>query len=152
MFKQAPNYFDLRPASSANPLLRLGPPQPVNLGLRQFFMRQGAPVIIPEAHKPLWFEKGWRRATDGKKYTGHYAAGGRTWQGLIQAPYPGGYTAYIWHPPKADIQRNTTHGPCFSKNGEAGRYQILFHSTPSSLDHVITSVEAVLAQALNGRS
>lgn len=152
MFKQAPNYFDLRPASSANPLLRLGPPQPVKLGLRKLFIRQGPPVIIPEAHKPLWFEKGWRRATEGKEYTGRYAVAGRTWQGLIQEPYSGGYTAYIWHPPKPDIQRNTSHGPCFSPNGETGRYQILFHSTPSSLDHVITNVEAVIAQALNGKT
>jgi hypothetical protein len=152
MFKQASSYFDLRPASSATSSIRLGPPQPVKLGLRQLFIRQGPPLIIPERHMPLWFEKGWRRANGDKEYIGHYGATGRIWRGLILEPYPKGYMAYIWHPPKADIQRNTTHGPCFSPNGENGRYQVFFHSTPSSLDHVITSIEEVLTQALNGRA
>jgi hypothetical protein len=158
MFKQVRNYFDLRPTSqgpvafSAKPPIQLGPPLQMKLGLRQLFIRQGPPMIIPEAHKPLWFEKGWRRASGGKEYTGRFSAAGRTWRGLIVEPYPKGYRAYIWHPPTPDIQRNTSHGPCFSPNGETGRYQVLFHSTPSSLDHVITSIEEVLAQALNGRT
>lgn len=112
-------------------------------------IRQGAPLRIPP--KPLWFEKGWRPGTEANQYTGEYRAAGRTWRGLIQQPYPGGYTAYIWQPPLAELKRNTTHSPCFIASGEAGRYQVHFHTIPTSLDHVITSIEMVLGQACTGR-
>ena len=157
MLKQTLDFFDLRispqgkATASAKPSIQLGPPHRMKLRLRQFFIRQGAPVLIPKMHKPLWYEKGWRKTANAKEYKGLYTAAGRTWRGLIQEPYPKGFTAYIWNPPKSDIQRNTSHGPCFSSNGETGRYEILFHSTPTSLDHVITSIEEVLAQALNGK-
>jgi hypothetical protein len=135
---------------SANRAVQLGPAQRVKLSLRQFFMRQGPPLVIPQTPKPLWFEKGWRQAPNAKEYQGFYTAAGRKWRGLIVEPYPKGFTAYIWHPPKADIQRNTSHGSCFSANGETGRFHIHFHTMPSSLDHAITSIEEVLAHALNG--
>lgn len=137
--------------SSTSVPLQLGAPQPMKLPMSLPSIYQGPPVLIPQLHKPLWFEKGWRRARDGKEYKGHFFAAGRTWRGLILEPYPRGFTAYIWHPPKSDIHRNTSHGPCFSPNGETGRHEILFHSTPTSLDHVITSIEEVLAQALSAR-
>ena len=156
MFKQALDFFDLRTpsrgnASSANRPLQLGPAQRIKLNVRQFFMRQGPPVVIPQTPKPLWFEKGWRQTANAKEYKGFYTAAGHSWRGLIQEPYPKGFIAYIWNPPKPDIQRNTAHGPCFSPNGETGRYHIHFHTMPSSLAHVITSIEEVLAHALNGK-
>jgi hypothetical protein len=94
--------------------------------------------------------KGWQRAAGTHAYTGQYAAGGAIWQGFIQEPYPGGYQAFIWNPPLTDIRNKTSHGPCFSANGETGRYLIHFHTTPSSIDHVITSIEKVLQQARSG--
>lgn len=152
-----PDYFALSPlspeaaAASVHATVRLGPAQRVKLLARLPFFRQGPPLLVPEPLKPLWFTKNWRRSSDGKSYTGSYTAAGRTWRGMIQEPYPHGYVAYIWHPPIAQIRHNTSHGPCFNPSGESGRYQIYFHNTPSSLDHAITSIEAVLAQAYGGR-
>lgn len=155
MLRQArPNQVTVRtsqqdgPAAVQAPSIWLGPLQRLKLALCPPFIRKGSPLRIPP--KPLWFEKGWRQVTDTKQYKGQYRAIGRTWRGMIQHPYPGGYTAYIWHPPLTQIQRNTPHGPCFIPNGEAGRFQVYFHLTPSSLDHAITSIERVLADAYNG--
>ncbi len=155
MVRQAqPNYFALIPAPQRAPAasarsIWLGPLQRVKLALHLPFIRQGAPLRMPP--KPLWFEKGWRQAADAHQYTGQYKAGGHTWRGLIQQPYPGGYTAYIWDPPLKKIRRNTSHGPCFMPNDETGRYQVHFHTAPSSLDHAITSIERVLTEACTGR-
>lgn len=132
-------------------MVTLGKPQPVQFRLSWPFIRRGPPILIPKAEKPFWFEKGWRTSADGKQYVGLYTAVGRTWRGLIQEPYPGGYEAYIWHPPLAQIKRNTSHGPCFMANGETGRFQIYFHATPTCLDHAIDSVERVLTEACTGR-
>ena len=153
----SPEYFVLTPSAPTatttadNSTIRLGPPQRLKLLARLPFFRQGPPLIVPEPLKPLWFTKDWRRAADGKSYGGTYTAGGRSWRGLIQEPYPRGYAAYIWQPPIAEIRRNTSHGPCFMPNGESGRYQVYFHNAPSSLDHAITSIETVLAQACHGK-
>ena len=152
-----PNYFELQPippGASATSLvpapIRLGPLQRLKLAVRLSLIRTGSRVPVPP--KPLWVAKGWRQAAGAKEYTGQYKAAGRTWRGLIQHPYPGGYHAYIWSPPLEELQRNTGHKPCFSPNGEAGRYQIHFHTIPTSVDHAITSIEAVLAEACTGRS
>ena len=153
----APDYFALSPlssdaaASSIYSTIQLGPPQRVRLFSSLSFFRKGASLVVTEPLRPLWFIKNWRRAADGKSYTGTYTAVGRTWRGMIQEPYPHGYTAYIWQPPIAEIRRNTAHGPCFMPNGESGRYQVYFHNTPTSLDHAITSIESVLAQAYGSR-
>jgi hypothetical protein len=145
MLRQAQaNYFDRKSAQC----IRLGPLQRLKLIIPQPFIRKGSPLRVPP--KPLWFEKGWRQTTEANQYTGQFKAAGRSWQGLIQQPYPGSYTAYIWQPPLAEIRRNTSHGPCFMANGEAGRYQVHFHSIPSCLDHAIDNIERVLAQACTG--
>lgn len=151
-----PEYFVLSPSTldamttSANTTLRVGPPQRLKLLSRLPFFRQGPPIVVPEPLKPLWFTKGWRQASDGKSYSGSYTVEGRKWRGMIQEPYRHGFTAYIWNPPISEIRRNTSHGPCFMPNGESGRYHVYFHNAPKSLDHAITSIETVLAQACRG--
>lgn len=158
MFGQTRNFYDLvlTDQSTATHVVdtgpQLGPAQKIKKNLWLSFLRKGSPVIVPEACKPLWFEKGWRRSANAKEYTGYFKVASSTWRGLILEPYASGYKAYIWNPPASDIRRNTSHGPCFSPNGETGRYQILFHSTPKSIDHVIVSVEEVLRQALNRKA
>lgn len=112
-------------------------------------IRKGAQLEIPR--QPLWQEKGWRQETDRRQCTGYFVAYGRKFRGLIVQPYPDCYNAFIWHPPLEELGRNTSHKPCFSANGERGRYQIHFRTMPSSLDHAITNIERVLAEAY-GRS
>lgn len=104
--------------------------------------------MIPTQPQPLWHARGWRKASNAKEYSGHFASAGRTWRGLVEEPYPGGFRAYIWHPPLEEIRRNTIHSPCFSRNGDGGRYHVHFSQAPRSLDQAITSVELVLAEAL----
>jgi hypothetical protein len=157
MFRKAKtNWFALTPsqkgrsASSPGAAVQLGLPQRLKRALHLPFIRRGPALSLPP--KPLWFEKGWRPVAGTNQYTGLYRAPGRTCPGLIQQPYPGGYTAYIWDPPLAEIQRNTGHRACFLPNGEAGRFQVHFHTLPTSLDHAITSIEAVLTAAYTGRT
>lgn len=152
MFRQAQsNYFELLPversvaSAGVTSSIRLGPLQRLKLSLGLPIIRQGTQVRVPP--KPFWVEKGWRQVGSTNQYVGQYQAVGHTWQGQIDLPYPGGYTAYIWHPPLDKIRSNTHHGPCFMPNGEAGRFQIYFHSNPSSLDHAISSIERVLSEA-----
>lgn len=132
--------------------LRVGIAHRIKLALGLSLIPRGARLVVPPTATPLWTVKGWQRAPDGNGYTGSYVAAGRTWPGRIQEPYPGGFQAYIWYPPMADIRSRTSHGACFSSNGESGRYHVHFHTTPSSLDHAITSIERVLQQACNGRA
>lgn len=143
-----------RPAvSAAVPGVQLGPPQRIQLPNFLRLIRRGSPVVVPPTSptlKPLWHEKGWRHAPNAHAIAGWYVAGGQKWRRLIEEPYPKGYAAYIWQPPLAGIRSYTSHGPCFAPSGETGRFRILFHSTPTSLDHVITSVETVLTQACTG--
>jgi hypothetical protein len=157
MFRQAKtDWFALTPsqqgraAASRGAAVQLGLPQRLKRALGLSLIRRGPALSLPP--KPLWFEKGWRPVAGTNQYTGLYQAAGRTCRGLIQQPYPGGYIAYIWHPPLAEIQRNTGHRPCFLPNGEAGRFQVHFHTLPASLDHAITSIEAVLTAAYSGRT
>jgi len=133
--------------SEVPPYLRLGPVQPVRLAPNLFFVRQSPPVVVPQTEHPLWYEKGWRQAPNAKEFLGQYAVAGRTWRGLIEQPYPGAFTAYIWHPPLDEIRRNTSHSYCFVRNGEADRYLVHYCRMPLSLDHAIVSVERVLAAA-----
>jgi hypothetical protein len=134
-------------ASEVPPVLRLSPAQSVKLTSNLFLIRQGPPVAIPRTERPLWYEKGWREAPNANGFVGQYAVAGHTWRGLIEQPYSGGFTAYIWHPPLDEIRRNTTHAYCFTRNGEADRYLVHYCRMPLSLDHAIVSVERVLAVA-----
>lgn len=127
--------------------LRLSPARSVKLTSDLFLIRQGPPVVIPQTERPLWYEKGWRQALNAKEFVGQYAVAGRTWRGLIEQPYSGAFTAYIWHPPLDEIWRNTSHSYCFVRNGEAGRYLVHYCRMPLSLDHAIVSVERILAAA-----
>jgi len=136
----------------------LGAPRPVPLAPGQMpgarmpatpVIRKGLPLVIPHREDPLWQAKGWRR--NGRGYEGHYRAGRYQWCGLIQEPYPGSFTAYIWNPPLAELSRRTSHRPCFNTSGTDGRFKGHFHTMPSSLDHSIASIEAVLAEAMGVR-
>jgi hypothetical protein len=133
--------------------VQLGPARRVQVDTQALFggtpVRRGAPLVIPKPHAPLWAEKGWQR--NGHGYAGTYRAGGRPWRGLIEEPYPGGYKAFIWDPPLRELERRTSHRPCFRLNGGGGRYEVHFHRMPASLDHAITNVETVLAEALGAR-
>jgi hypothetical protein len=148
-----PKLFVLMPSTSdamataENTTLHLGPPQKLTLLSCLRFFRKGPPLVIPEPLKPLWYTKGWRQAEDGKSFKGRYAAEGQTWRGMIQEPYKNGFIVYIWRPPITEIRRNTSHGPCFMPSGENERYQVHFRNAPKSLDHAITCIETVLAQA-----
>jgi hypothetical protein len=136
--------------------ITLGPPQPVKLAQPLIFVkgqrvRPGPPLTLTPHHQPLWYVKGWRKAPDTPEYTGLYTAAGRTWRGLITQPYPSQFDAYIWDPPLRELEKNTDHRWCFGGNG-GGRHHVHFRLAPTSLDHAITSVEVVLAEALNGKS
>lgn len=137
------------PRGEARRAVALGPARRVRLDTGALSggtpVRRGAPLIVPQHHDPLWVEKGWQR--NGNGYTGTYRAGGRQWRGLIEEPYPGGYKAFIWDPPLRELDRHP-HRPCFRRNGGGGRYEVHFQSLPASLDHAITNVETVLAEAL----
>jgi len=139
-------------AARADSGLRVGVGHRIKLALGLSLIPRGARLVVPPTPTPLWTVKGWQRMPDINEYRGSYAAAGRTWPGVVREPYPGGFQTFIWHPPMADIRSRTSHGACFSSNGESGRYQIHFHTTPSSLDHAITGIERVLQQACNGRA
>jgi hypothetical protein len=97
--------------------------------------------------RPHWQELGWSVSSDNKEFRGEYRAAGRRWRGRIRIPYPGAYTAYIWHPPLTEIRRHTGYGYCFFSQPESGCYEVHFHTTPRSLTHAITTVERVLSLA-----
>ena len=89
MFRQSePNPHDLTP-DPANATVRLGPLRKLRLALPLPFIRRGPPLIIPEAHKPLWTEKGWRPAANAKEYTGRFSAGGHSLARPDSDPLPG---------------------------------------------------------------
>ncbi len=132
-------------------MVTLGQPRRLKLPFSWSFLRRGRPVLIPKPHQPLWAEKGWHSSADGKEYSGYYTASGRRWRGLIRQPYAGRYDAYIWSPPLDELARYTSHRPCFSTNGEAGRHSVHFTKIPDSLDHAITNIETILTQAVTGR-
>jgi len=134
----------------------LGPPRPIRLAPGQMpaaptptVIRRGLPLVVPRRENSLWQEKGWHR--NGRGYEGLYRAGRHEWRGLIQEPYPGAFNAFIWDPPLAELHRRTNHRPCFNSAGVDGRFKVHFHTMPSSLDHGIASIEAVLAQAMGVR-
>jgi len=140
-------------SSPAPPRIVLGPPRIVKAAGLELPptatpLRRGPPLVLPARADPLWTEKGWRR--NGTDYAGCYRAGGQRWQGLIREPYPGAFDAYIWHPPLAELNRRTSHAPCFQSNGGDGCYKVHFYDMPGSLDHAIVSIEAVLAEAVVG--
>lgn len=146
-----------RPVARRRPVV-LGAPRPVHLAPGQMpvarvpvtpVMRKGLPLVISRREDPLWQAKGWRR--NGRGYEGHYRAGRYQWRGLIQEPYSGSFYAYIWYPPLAELSRRTSHRPCFNASGADGRFKVHFHTMPSSLDHSIASIEAVLAEAMGVR-
>jgi hypothetical protein len=131
------------------PGITLGPPYRVQIDIHALYggipVRRGQPLIIPSRQDPLWKEKGWQR--QGTRYIGYYRAAGQQWPGLIEEPYPGGYQAYIWNPPIRALER-THYRWCFPSNGGGGRHRVHFHHLPTSLDHAITTIEAVLSEAL----
>ena len=151
-----PNIFALmsKPSNafSLRSPMRMGPPVRMNPERRPRLIPLGTPLVDPGPLKPLWSERGWRKTSNGKEYKGRYSAAGRTWGGLIHIPFPGSYKAYIWRPPLDEIRKNTSHGPCFLPNGRWGRYEIHLNPLPSSPDHLIASVERILAQACHGRA
>lgn len=146
---------DRPPASSPGtpPAVRLGPVQRIPLDRQVVFggqmMHRGAPLLVRARREPYWQEKGWRR--NGAGYTGQFRVDGRQWRGSIAEPYPGGFKAFIWHPPLAELDRNTGHRPCFQNGRTDGRFEIHFHTMPASLDHAIAGVEKVLGEALRVR-
>lgn len=131
--------------------LHIGVAHRVKLALGFSLLPRGPRLVVPPTPTPLWIVKGWQRTPETNEYTGSFAAAGAVWPGVVREPYPGGYQAFIWNPPVVDIRNRTSHGPCFIPNGELGRYQVHYHTTPSSLDHAITSIERVLQQACNRR-
>jgi hypothetical protein len=140
-----------RSPSDAPPGVVLGPPRSVKaaeLGLPPgaTMLRRGPPLVIPSRADPLWVEKGWRR--NGAGYTGYFRAGGRRWAGLLREPFPGGWEAFIWQPPLEELNRRTSHAPCFQLSAGDGCYKVHFYDLPRSLDHAIISIEAVLAEAV----
>ncbi|MFQ5859206.1 MAG: hypothetical protein ACE5LU_26700 [Anaerolineae bacterium] len=145
---------DMRTSRPTQLHVALGPPRRTRVDLPPSLkgtpLGRGMPLIIPKRRDPLWVEKGWQR-NGNHEYTGFYRAAGRQWRGLIREPYPGGFEAYIWDPPLPDLERRTHHHPCFRDRSADGRYKIHFHRAPTSLDHAIASVEAVLGEALGVR-
>ena len=141
--------------------IRLGPPQrmtvkppPIMVNGRRLI--QGRPLVIPPLHSPLWFANGWRKAAGKNEFTGHYSVAGRRWRGLIKDGNGRAYTAFIWNPPMAQIERNTIHSVCFSSSlrddsitDTKACYRVHYEVNPGSLDHAIVSIELVLAEALN---
>jgi len=138
-----------RAASGQAARVTVGPPRSMKVNMEALWggepIRKGAPLVVPRRHDPLWVETGWRR--NGKEYQGYFRAAGRRWRGLIREPYPGGYQAYIWHPPMRAL-RGRPHEPCFRRDGRDGRYSVHFRRMPASVDHAIVNVEEVLADAL----
>lgn len=151
--RPAPQPAAVHPQTQQQRTVVLGPPRQIRLDPSQVrptpaanaSIRKGLPLTIPVRCDPLWKEKGWRR--NGAGYEGFYRAAGRAWRGLIQEPYPGCYQAFIWDPPLAQLHQRTHHGPCFQNGRNDGRYQVHYHTMPQSLDHAITSIEDVLAEA-----
>ncbi len=131
----------------------LGPPRQIRLDPSQIRptpapgipIREGPPLTSPARCEPLWKEKGWRR--NGTGYEGFYRTAGRAWRGLIQEPYPKRYRAFIWNPPLAQLSQRTRHAPCFQNGQSDGRYEVHYHTAPESLDHAISAIEDVLAEA-----
>lgn len=107
-------------------------------------VRRHAPVVV-RSRQPLWAEKGWRQ--EGAHYVGEFRANAQRWAGRIESPYPGAYTAYIYQPP-LDALANHEHKPCFRFVG-GSCYNVHFSTMPISIDHAITTIEAVLADALS---
>ncbi len=107
-------------------------------------LRRGAPLRVSH-NAPLWAEKGWRETPEG--YAGAFRTAGRQWRGLIEIPYPDAYHALIWQPP-LDALAGHPHRPCFRRNGYGTEcYEVHYRDMPQSLDHAITTVELVLADA-----
>jgi hypothetical protein len=135
------------------PLVQFGPPRPTRLNMTEVFggsiLRRGMPIFPRRRSDPQWLERGWRQTTDG--YRGFFRAAGRSWAGLIQEPYRGGYEAYIWHPPLREIDNNTSHRPCFMQPQRDGRYRVHFREMPATIDHAIKSIEDVLKEAYRTR-
>lgn len=111
-------------------------------------IRRHAPVVVkPARDLPLWQEKGWRLARPGV-VVGEFEAVGRRWRGQIESPYPGAYQAFIWQPPLAALNGHP-HRPCFQRYGHGPDcYYVHYSTMPQSLTHAITTIEAVLADAL----
>lgn len=108
------------------------------------------PPIVVRAKTPLWIEKGWKRTSEG--WNGEFQAAGRRWPGRIKRPYAGAYQTWMLNPPLRELEGHE-HRPCFQRTTEAepGWYFVHYHTMPQSLDHAITTVEAVLADALQAR-
>jgi|WetSurMetagenome_2_1015567.scaffolds.fasta_scaffold128933_2 hypothetical protein len=117
-------------------------------------VRRHPPIVVkaPVSRDPLWREKGWR--PDGNGWCGEFQAGGRRWQGKIEMPYRGYYQTWLANPPLRELEGHE-HRPCFQRTGTTPEnwYFVHYHTMPKSLDHAITTVEAVLDDALahNGR-
>lgn len=117
-------------------------------------VRRHPPIVVkaPVSRDPLWKEKGWR--ADGNGWCGEFRAGGRRWPGKIESPYKGHYQTWMANPPLQELEGHE-HRPCFQRTGTTPEnwYFVHYHTMPRSLDHAITTVEAVLDDALahNGR-
>jgi hypothetical protein len=117
-------------------------------------VRRHPPIVVkaPVSRDPLWREKGWR--PDGNGWCGEFQAGGRRWQGKIESPYRGCYQTWMANPPLRELEGHK-HQPCFQRTISTPEnwYFVHYHTMPRSLDHAITTVEAVLDDALsrNGR-
>lgn len=142
------------PLVVAAPAVRQGPPLAVACSARgdptrTGELRRGAPLLV-QHNAALWAEKGWQETPVG--YAGAFRAAGRQWRGLIEAPYPGAYRALIWEPPLGALAGHP-HRPCFRRNGHGPEcYEVHYNEMPQSLDHAITTVEMVLADALTRRT
>lgn len=101
--------------------------------------------LVPRSLCSLSQEKGWHRV--GDTYQGEFQANGRSWRGEIRCPYPGGYEVYIYDLPIQQLKRHP-HWPCFRRKGRNGRFKVHFAKTPQNVDHVISNVETILAEAL----
>lgn len=134
--------------------VRFSPPRRTRINTTALFggipLRRGAPLLLRHRLPSLSVEKGWQQRHDG--HWGFYRAAGRRWQGWIREPYPGGYEAYIWHPPLRELDRNTEHRRCFMEPQPDGRYTIHFWEMPASLDHAVNVIEMVLKEAFRSPS
>ncbi|MCS7222652.1 MAG: hypothetical protein RML36_07890 [Anaerolineae bacterium] len=147
--------FGIRSSSAST--VRLGLPRRIRLDepmpQADPWIRRGEPLVVRPRPAPLWAEKGWRR--EGNAYHGYFRANGWSWRGRVEVPYPGGYTVYIWDPPIGNLKAmNHPHHPCFmdkTREGFSDRYRVHFHTTPSSLDHIITNIEQILREAMSGK-
>lgn len=128
--------------------VKLGQSYTLKLAVPIHLIRPGYQLDVPlSSPEPFWLEKGWQQGRVGRQHTGYYEANRRRWRGMINQPYTGRFDAYIWEPPITELSRNTAHRACFSPNGETGRYQVHFHTMPSSLDHALAQIEHVLKEA-----